>query len=98
MNPRHARFYETLLRFERFGETKPYAAVNGAPAVALRLDLRRELTAARNTTDAFAAGILDPARTERAAQRLRCDLDRMQLLQSARVARHLVDVAMMEVC
>lgn len=41
VNPRHARFYETRLGFERFGPVKPYRAVNGAPAVPLRLDVAR---------------------------------------------------------
>jgi hypothetical protein len=43
VHPRHVRFYEEWLRFQRFGAVKPYAAVNGAPAVALRLDLAGEL-------------------------------------------------------
>jgi hypothetical protein len=41
VNPRHVRFYETRLGFERFGPVKPCGAVNGAPAVPLRLDVRR---------------------------------------------------------
>ncbi len=40
VNPRHAVFYERLYLFERFGEEKAYAAVQGAPAVPLHLDLR----------------------------------------------------------
>jgi hypothetical protein len=39
VNPRHRDVYERRLGFERFGAVKPYAAVNGAPAVPLRLDL-----------------------------------------------------------
>lgn len=39
VHPRHAPFYERRLRFERFGGLKRYDAVNGAPAVGLRLDL-----------------------------------------------------------
>ncbi len=95
VNPRHVRFYEALLRFERFGETKPYGAVSGAPAVALRLDLRRELAAAQQAADPFAAGVLDPTRTACAEERLQRDLGRMQLLQSA---RHLLAAATREVC
>lgn len=98
VNPRHVRFYETLLRFQRFGATKPYPAVNGAPAVAMRLDLRRELAAAQNTVEPFAAAVLDPTRTAQAVLRLRSDLDRMKLLQSTRVARHLVAAATTGVC
>lgn len=41
VNPRHMRVYEQQLGFERFGAIKPYAAVSGAPAVPLRLDLGR---------------------------------------------------------
>jgi hypothetical protein len=39
VNPRHAAFYERVIGFRRVGEVQPYGAVNGAPAVALRLDL-----------------------------------------------------------
>jgi GNAT superfamily N-acetyltransferase len=38
--PRHAPFYESLLRFRRFGGPRLYAAVN-THAVGLRLDLRQ---------------------------------------------------------
>lgn len=41
VNPRHAGFYKRFFRFEPLGRLKRYAKVNGAPAVALRLDLRR---------------------------------------------------------
>src|SRR6185295_16483461 len=41
VHPRHAPFYERSLGFTRFGAEKPYDAVNGAPAVGLRLDLHR---------------------------------------------------------
>jgi len=41
VHPRHASFYESRLQFQRFGGLKPYAAVNGAPAVGLLLDLQR---------------------------------------------------------
>jgi hypothetical protein len=41
VHPRHAAFYERRLGFARFGAEKPYGAVNGSPAVGLRLDLRR---------------------------------------------------------
>jgi hypothetical protein len=39
VHPRHAPFYEALLHFRRFGALRRCAAVNGAPAVGLRLDL-----------------------------------------------------------
>jgi hypothetical protein len=41
VHPRHAPFYEGRFGFMRFGGEKPYGAVNGAPAVGLRLDLHR---------------------------------------------------------
>ena len=41
VNPRHTSFYESRLRFRRFGDLKAYAAVNGAPAMGLLLDLRQ---------------------------------------------------------
>ncbi len=45
VNPRHVRFYGRL-GFSPLGSVRQYAAVNGAPAVALRLDLRRALATA----------------------------------------------------
>jgi hypothetical protein len=39
INPRHAAFYRKAFYFEDLGGLKPYGKVNGAPAVALRLDL-----------------------------------------------------------
>jgi len=39
VNPRHAPFYVKVLRFRQFGPRKAFPKVNGAPAVALRLDL-----------------------------------------------------------
>jgi hypothetical protein len=38
-HPKHARFYERLLRFERLGKQKAYPMVRNRPAVALSLDL-----------------------------------------------------------
>jgi len=54
VHPRHAPFYEALLRFRRFGTLRSCAAVNGAPAVGLRLDLR-ELD--RPLDDGFAGAV-----------------------------------------
>jgi hypothetical protein len=39
VHPRHARFYERFIGFQRMGEEKSYAAVCGKPAVALELHL-----------------------------------------------------------
>ena len=52
VNPRHVEFYRRLT-FEIFGELKPYAKVNGAPAVALclHLDRVREIAAAMRTRE-----------------------------------------------
>jgi GNAT superfamily N-acetyltransferase len=53
VNPRHVEFYRRVLRFEIFGELKSYEKVNGAPAVALRLDLEgvREIAAAVRSSE-----------------------------------------------
>jgi hypothetical protein len=40
VNPRHVGFYRKFLDFEIMGPRKSYQKVNGAPAEALRLDLR----------------------------------------------------------
>lgn len=40
-HPKHARFYRRLLLLEPLGECRSYGSVNGAPAVALQLDLTR---------------------------------------------------------
>jgi hypothetical protein len=40
VNPRHVAFYRRWLLFQALGPRRPYDRVNGAPAVALRLDLR----------------------------------------------------------
>jgi hypothetical protein len=39
VHPRHEKYYRRLLLFEPIGETRPYDAVNGVPAVPMRLDL-----------------------------------------------------------
>jgi len=39
VNPRHAAFYRKAFHFQDIGGLKQYRKVNGAPAVALRLDL-----------------------------------------------------------
>lgn len=54
VHPRHAPFYEGLLRFRRFGALTACDAVNGAPAVGLRLDLR---ALDRPLGDSFAADV-----------------------------------------
>jgi hypothetical protein len=54
VHPRHAPFYEGLLRFRRFGALTACDAVNGAPAVGLQLDLR---ALDRPLGDSFAADV-----------------------------------------
>jgi hypothetical protein len=39
VNPRHSAFYRKAFHFQDIGGLKQYRKVNGAPAVALRLDL-----------------------------------------------------------
>jgi len=41
VHPRHARFYQRFLRFERIGDEKSYPHVCDRPAVALLLDFER---------------------------------------------------------
>jgi len=40
VNPKHEWVYRTLILFEKIAGTKPYRYVKGAPAIAMRLDLR----------------------------------------------------------
>lgn len=69
VHPRHTRFYERL-GFSRLGSVKQYAAVNGAPAVALRLDVRVALATA-DERQAAARRFLVGDDRERALARLR---------------------------
>src|SRR4029077_16848868 len=39
VNPHHAAFYRKAFHFQDIGGLKQYGKVNGAPAIALRLDL-----------------------------------------------------------
>ncbi len=40
VNPKHEWVYRTLMLFEKIASTRPYRYVKGAPAIAMRLDLR----------------------------------------------------------
>lgn len=53
VNPRHVDFYRKVLHFKPIGGLKPFAKVNGAPAVALNLDLDlvRSLISTAQATD-----------------------------------------------
>ncbi len=76
VHPHHAKFYETLLGFRRLAGPKPYEAVGGAPAVALRLDLARTLG---QTVSAdvfpFAAALFTRPEIERVLSILARDLE-----------------------
>jgi hypothetical protein len=56
VNPRHVEFYRRRLTFEVCGALRSYAKVNGAPAVALRLDLDRVRSEADAPDDVGGAG------------------------------------------
>jgi hypothetical protein len=75
VHPRHAPFYETRLRFQRFGGLVAYDAVNGAPAVGLWLDLR-ELDGALDDSS-FAGSVFNAEGRTRARARLERDLHRV---------------------
>jgi hypothetical protein len=55
VNPKHAMFYKSLY-FEQFGEEKVYMSVNGAPAVALTLDIKRVTCCDSKLKDHFVWG------------------------------------------
>jgi hypothetical protein len=57
VNPRHVSFYRRVLHFVTLGDLKTYEKVNGAPAVALRLDLH----GARAALHAVHSGRLQPS-------------------------------------
>jgi hypothetical protein len=101
VHPRHAAFYERRLGFVRFGAEKPYGAVNGAPAVGLRLDLRRPPLAGALSSSLFGA-----AEVARIRAALQADLRRqatatgplVQMFQFREARRSLTRFADMEVC
>ena len=80
INPRHAAFYRKAFYFEDLGGLKPYGKVNGAPAVALRLDLDllrgfiRELAADRTISSGVYSFLFRPRSVELAMTRLIRDL------------------------
>jgi len=82
VHPRHAPFYESRLHFRRFGGLKAYAAVNGAPAVGLLLDLH-ELD--RQHDEISFAGRLFEVGERR---RLRATLERERARAAAHAALH----------
>jgi GNAT superfamily N-acetyltransferase len=72
VHPRHAPFYEARLRFQRFGDLRAYDAVNGAPAIGLRLDLRQVDRPAAGAS--FAASLFTPSERGRVRATLTRDL------------------------
>lgn len=101
VHPRHASFYEGRFGFIRFGGEKPYAAVNNAPAVGLRLDLHRP-----PVSDALSGALFRPGEIARVRAALDADLRRrasapgplMQILQFAQAPRALTRLVDTEVC
>jgi GNAT superfamily N-acetyltransferase len=75
VHPRHAPFYEGRLRFRRFGGLKAYDAVNGAPAVGLRLDLRQLDGPLADAS--FAGSVFSARERRRARAALERDLDHL---------------------
>lgn len=100
VHPRHAPFYEGQFGFARFGAEKPYAAVAGAPAVGLRLDLHRP------PAGALSGLLFGPGEIARLRAALEADLRRrvaaagplMQILQFPETRRAVTRVSAMEVC
>jgi hypothetical protein len=76
INPRHAAFYRKAFYFRDLGGLKPYGKVNGAPAVALRLDLDllrgfiSELAANRTISSEVYSFLFRPPSVELAMARL----------------------------
>jgi len=81
VNPRHAAFYRKVFHFEDIGGMKPYGKVNGAPAVALRLDcdlLRtfvNELREGRSVASEVYSFLYRKAEADGALSRLARDVD-----------------------
>lgn len=98
VHPRHAVFYEARFGFTRFGGEKPYAAVRGAPAVGLRLDLHRP-----PVPGALSSALFGPREIRRVRAALDADLQRgaaalMQILQFRRPQQPVTLSTGKEVC
>jgi hypothetical protein len=82
INPRHAAFYRKAFYFRDLGGLKSYGKVNGAPAVALRLDLDllrgfiSELAAGRPVSSEVYSFLFCPRSVESAMARLTRDAQR----------------------
>ncbi|HEY7520342.1 MAG TPA: hypothetical protein VIE36_18800 [Methylomirabilota bacterium] len=101
VHPRHAPFYQGQFGFTRFGVEKPYGAVQGAPAVGLRLDLHRP-----PVHGALSGLLFRPEEMARVRAALQADLrcqaaasgPLVQILQFPQAERALTRFADMEVC
>jgi predicted N-acetyltransferase YhbS len=83
VNPHHAAFYRKAFHFQDIGGLRQYGKVNGAPAVALRLDLAlarslmSELRDGRRMISEVYEFLFDPANVEAVMTRLVRDLRRV---------------------
>jgi predicted N-acetyltransferase YhbS len=83
VNPHHAAFYRKAFHFQDIGGLRQYGKVNGAPAVALRLDLAlarslmSELRDGRRMISEVYEFLFDPANVEAVMTRLVKDLRRV---------------------
>jgi hypothetical protein len=83
VNPHHAAFYRKALHFQDIGGLKQYGKVNGAPAIALRLDLAlarslmSELRDGHPMISEVHTFLFHPANVEAVMTRLAKDLGRV---------------------
>ena len=83
VNPHHAAFYQKAFHFHEIGGLKQYGKVNGAPAIALRLDLAlarslmRELRDGHRMISKVYEFLFHPANVEAVMTRLVKDLRRV---------------------
>jgi GNAT superfamily N-acetyltransferase len=83
INPHHAAFYRKVFHFRPIGGLKKYGKVNGAPAVALRLDLAvaqglmRELRNGQPVTSAVYSFLFSPENVDLVLARLAEDLEQV---------------------
>jgi hypothetical protein len=83
VNPRHVDFYRRAFEFTVFGQLREYEKVNGAPAVALRVDLAKARVAVAErhtrTLGGFCEFLVRQPSYETVTARLRHDLPRSVL-------------------
>ena len=82
VNPHHAAFYRKAFLFQSIGDLKYYGKVNGAPALALHLDLDllrvfiSDLRAGRSVDSDVYTFLFTPGAVKPAMARLEADLER----------------------